>query len=50
MHAPFDGGQEIEIRQIFEPEDFADIMTPERREANERVTLGDLARLRAEAK
>jgi len=51
MHAPFDGGQEIEIRQIFEPEDFADdILTPERHEANKAVTLDDLARLRAEAK
>lgn len=24
-HAPFDGGQVIEIRQIFEPEDLADV-------------------------
>jgi hypothetical protein len=24
-HAPFDGGHVIEIRQIFEPEDFADV-------------------------
>ncbi|MBV9332838.1 MAG: YciI family protein [Candidatus Eremiobacteraeota bacterium] len=29
MHAPFDGGQVIEIRQIFEIEDFGDNATPE---------------------
>jgi hypothetical protein len=50
MHAPLYGGQEIEIRKIYEMEDFADLMTPERLEANERITLADLARLRAEAK
>lgn len=50
MQAPFDRGQEIEIRQIMGPEDFAaDTITPERREANEQITLTDLARLRAEA-
>ena len=32
--APFDGGQEIEIRQIFEAEDFGEAATPELR-ANE---------------
>jgi hypothetical protein len=35
--APFDGGTEIELRQIFEDEDFAEQMTPELREANERL-------------
>jgi hypothetical protein len=25
IHAPFDGGAEIEIRQVFEAEDFADV-------------------------
>jgi hypothetical protein len=30
--APFDGGAEIEIRQIFSPEDFGDALTPELRE------------------
>jgi hypothetical protein len=39
--APFDGGVEIEIRQIFAPEDFGDALTPE---LCERET-----RLRAEA-
>ena len=28
MHAPFDGGQVIEIRQIFEAEDFGENLTP----------------------
>ena len=28
-HAPFDGGQVIEIRQIFEAEDFGENLTPE---------------------
>ncbi len=30
--APFSGGEEVEIRQIFEMEDFAKEMTPEHRE------------------
>src|ERR1700720_321845 len=30
--APFDGGSEIEIRQVFSPEDFGDALTPELRE------------------
>ena len=51
MHAPFDGGQEIEIRQIMTLEDFSeDMMTPERIQANKAVTLDDFARLREEAK
>jgi glutathione S-transferase len=39
--APFDGGAEIEIRQVFSPEEFGEALTPELRE-NE-------ARLRARA-
>ena len=39
--APFDGGAEIEIRQVFSPEDFGDALTPELREQE--------ARLRAQA-
>jgi hypothetical protein len=35
--APFDGGVEVELRQIFEAEDFAEELTPELREANERL-------------
>lgn len=37
MHAPFDGGSEIEIRQIFEADDFGDALTPEIREQEERL-------------
>jgi hypothetical protein len=39
--APFDGGSEIEIRQVFDAEDFGEALTPELREQE--------ARLRAEA-
>jgi len=46
--APFDGGQEIEIRQINEIEDLGDLATPERREAKAASQL--LARMRADAK
>jgi hypothetical protein len=35
--APFGGGVEIELRQIFEAEDFGEQLTPELREANERL-------------
>lgn len=35
--APFDGGVEIELRQIFEAEDFGEQLTPELRQANERL-------------
>ena len=35
--APFDGGTEIELRQIFEDEDFGDELTPELREAEARL-------------
>jgi hypothetical protein len=35
--APFDGGTEIEIRQVFEAEDFGDEFTPELREQEERL-------------
>ena len=35
--APFDGGTEIEIRQVFEAEDFGDALTPELREREERL-------------
>ncbi|MEP6906050.1 MAG: YciI family protein [Gemmatimonadales bacterium] len=34
--APFDGGAEVEIRQIFEAEDFGAEFTPELREQEER--------------
>ena len=35
--APFDGGVEIELRPMFETEDFGEELTPELREANERL-------------
>lgn len=35
--APFDGGVEIEIRRIFEAEDFGDELTPELREQEDRI-------------
>jgi hypothetical protein len=35
--APFDGGTEVEIRQVFEPDDFGPALTPELREAEERL-------------
>jgi hypothetical protein len=36
--APFDGGTEIELRRIHELEDFDESLTPELREANERLS------------
>lgn len=35
--APFDGGTEIELRQVFEADDFGEELTPELREAEERM-------------
>jgi hypothetical protein len=35
--APFDGGTEVEIRQVFEASDFGAEFTPELREAEERM-------------
>ena len=35
--APFDGGTEIEIRPVFEPDDFGAELTPELREQEERL-------------
>lgn len=37
MHAPFGGGQEIEIRQIYEMEDFGDVLPAEVREQEARM-------------
>jgi len=42
--APFDGGTEIELRQIFETEDFGEELTPELREAEERLREQTAAR------
>jgi hypothetical protein len=35
--APFDGGTEIELRPVFETEDFGAVLTPELREQEERT-------------
>lgn len=35
--APFDGGTEVEIRKVFEADDFGEEFTPELREQEERV-------------
>ena len=35
--APFDGGTEVEVRQVFEPEDFGANLTPEMRKLEERL-------------
>jgi hypothetical protein len=36
---PMEGPSEIELRQIFEAEDFGDALTPEMREAEERLRM-----------
>ena len=38
--APFDGGTEIELRRVFEMEDFGDAVTPELRAQEERIQAG----------
>lgn len=35
--APLDGGVEVELRQVFDAEDFGDALTPELREAEARM-------------
>ena len=35
--APFDGGTEVELRPVFEAEDFGEALTPEQREKEERL-------------
>jgi hypothetical protein len=35
--APFDGGTEVEIRRVFEAEDFGENLTPELREQEARL-------------
>lgn len=42
--APFDGGVEIEIRQVFETEDFGDVMTPELKAKEEQLRAQVAAR------
>ncbi len=40
---PFEGGETIEIREFFTPEDFAEALSPDQHERTERITLEDLA-------
>ena len=42
--APFDGGTEVELRAIFEMEDFGNALTPELREQEERLRAQTEAR------
>lgn len=42
--APFDGGFEIELRQVFEAEDFGEAATPEIREREQRLREQTAAR------
>lgn len=42
--APFDGGAEIEIRQVFAAEDFGEALTPELREQEERLRAQSAAK------
>ena len=42
MRAPFEHGEVIEIREFFQPEDFAHVLSPEQREIVDRITLDDL--------
>ena len=44
--APFGGGVEIEIRRVFETEDFGDAMTPEMREQEDRMRAQSVAAAR----
>jgi hypothetical protein len=37
--APFDGGAEVEIRRVFEPADFGELLTPEMRERGWRAQM-----------
>ncbi len=42
--APFDGGTEVEIRQVFEPEDFGPALTPELCQQEQRLRAESAAR------
>ena len=44
--APFEDGEEVEIRQVFETEDFGENLTPELREQEERLRAQTAARAR----
>ena len=42
--APFDGGTEVEIRRVFETEDFGEQLTPELRDQEDRIRAEVAAR------
>jgi hypothetical protein len=42
--APFDGGTEVEIRRVFEPDDFGPALTPELRANEERLRAQSAAK------
>jgi hypothetical protein len=42
--APFDGGTEVEIRQVFEPDDFGPALTPELREKEQSLRAQSAAK------
>jgi hypothetical protein len=42
--APFDGGAEVEIRQVFEADDFGAALTPELREQEQRLRAQSAAK------
>src|SRR5215468_6930252 len=42
--APFDGGTEVEIRQLFEADDFGEAFTPELRAQEARLRIGGSAK------
>src|SRR5207302_3667831 len=44
--APFDGGTEVEVRQVFEAADFGGELTPEVKERDERLRSRSRSRLR----
>jgi hypothetical protein len=48
--APFDGGAEVEIRQVFEADDFGPALTPELREQEDRLRAEAEKRAKAAGK
>lgn len=42
--APFERGEEVEVRQVFEPDDFGEAFTPELREREARLRAESAAR------
>lgn len=48
--APFDGGTEVELRPVFEPDDFGPALTPELREQEDRLRAETEKRAKAGGK